>query len=52
MHQLVSDIKNLKSKHKDLQVPFKAILANSKKEIYIRVNKLKICRKLSASISV
>ena len=34
IHQLVYDIKNFKSKHKDEQVQFEAILAKSKKEIY------------------
>ena len=46
MHQLVSDIKNLKSKHKDEKVQFESMLAKSKKEIYIRDEQIKDLQKV------
>ena len=46
MHQLVSDIKNLKSKQKYEQVQFEAILAKSKKEIYIKDEQIKDLQKI------
>ena len=46
MHQLVSDIKNLKSKHKDEKVQFEDMLAKSKKEIYIKDEQIKDLQKI------